>query len=112
MRSGWPVNTEDAGDELAQRETQMAPKAAFQARVILRSAEKVAHQLPEYRAAPEKLHHARGHRRPQERAAIETAHDARGKFDLRREPTLHPRRTFFWPAFSNPPSQHFAAAHS
>src|SRR6266478_7208209 len=83
VHGGRAVNVQYAGDELAERHAQLAPKAALQAGVILRSAEKIAHQLPEYGAAPQKLHHARGHRGAEERPAIESPYDARGKFQLR-----------------------------
>src|SRR5258708_309776 len=89
----------------------MAPEPALQAGVILRAAEKVTHELPEYRAAPEELHHARGHRGAQERTAIEAAHNARGKFELRRKRGLHARWIFFWAAFRKRPPKQFAGAH-
>src|SRR5216684_7589518 len=91
MGSGREVKVQHAGDELAQRDAQMAPKPALQTCVILRSGEKISHELPENGAAPQKLHHARGHRGAQERAAIEATHDARGKFQLRRKRRLHAR---------------------
>src|SRR5216684_4991776 len=74
---GGPVEVQDAGDELADRDSQMAPKPALQTGVILRAAEEIAHQLPEYRAAAHELHHARGDRAAQKGAAIESPHDAR-----------------------------------
>src|SRR5258707_669852 len=89
----------------------MAPEPALQAGVILRAAEKVAHELPEYGTAPQELHHARGHRGPQERTAIEAAHNARGKFELRRKRGLHARRIFFRAAFRKRAPEQFSGAH-
>src|SRR5713101_4133376 len=71
-RGRWgSIEIQDAGDEFADGDPQVAPKPPLQAGVILRAAEEIAHQLPEDRAAPQELHHARGHRAAQERSAIE-----------------------------------------
>src|SRR5216684_8669470 len=49
---GGPIKAQDAGGEFANRNPQMPPQPPLQAGVILCSAEEIAHQLPEYRAAP------------------------------------------------------------
>src|SRR5258708_4875108 len=74
---GRAIEAQDAGDEFADGDPQMAPESPLQAGVILRAAEQVAHQLPEHRAAPQELNHARRNRAAKERSAIETPHDAR-----------------------------------
>src|SRR5260370_30361248 len=74
---GGSIEVQDAGDELADGDPQMAPESPLQAGVILRAAEQVAHQLPEHRAAAQELHHPRRDPTAQERSAIETPHDAR-----------------------------------
>src|SRR5713226_9642743 len=45
---GGPVETQDAGDEFADGDPQMAPESPLQAGVILRAAEQITHQLPEH----------------------------------------------------------------
>src|ERR1700682_5712337 len=73
---GGSIEAQDAGDELADGDSQMAPESPLQAGVILRAAEQIAHQLPEHRAAAQELNHARRDRTAQERSTIEAPHDA------------------------------------
>src|SRR5580765_8378454 len=75
-RSCRSIEIEHARDEFAKRDAEVAPQPSFQAGIILRAAEKVAHQLPEDRAAAQELHHARRDRASQKRPAIKPAHDA------------------------------------
>src|ERR1700676_839890 len=111
VRRSRSLEIEHAGDKFTQGEAQMAPEAAFQTGVVLCAAEKVAHQLPEHRAAPQELHHARRHGGAQERSAVKAAHDASGELQFRREGRLDPRRIFFRAALRERLSQQFARAH-
>src|SRR4029077_17291448 len=96
---GGPVEVQDAGDELADGDSQVAPKPALQTGVILRAAKEIAHKLPEYRPAAHELHHARGDRAAQEGAAIEPPHDARRELQFGAEGSLYPSRVLFRAAF-------------
>src|SRR5580693_149045 len=89
----------------------MAPQAAFEAAVVLRSAEEIAHQLPEHGATVHKLHHAGGDGSAEEGAAVEAAHDARGEFQFARECGFDPRRIFFGAAFRKRAAQELPGAH-
>src|SRR6266849_4827802 len=111
VRGRWPLDIEDAANEFAQRDAEMAPQSPLQAGVVLRAAEKVAHQLPENRTASQKLHHPRRDCGAQKRAAIKAPHDARRKFELRRKCRPHARRIFFRAAFRQRPAQQLARAH-
>src|SRR6266404_1857886 len=108
---GGPIEAQDAGDEFANRDAQMPPQPPLQAGVILRSAEEIAHQLPEHRAAPHELHHARGNRAPQKRSSIEAPHDACRELQLRAESSLHPSRILLRAALSERPPQQFAGTN-
>src|SRR5882762_3423084 len=108
---GGPVEVQDAGDELADGDPQMAPKPALQTGVILRSTEEIAHQLPEYRAAPHELNHARGNRAAQKRSAVEPPHDACCELQFGTEGSLYPSRVFFRAAFGKRAPQQFAGAN-
>src|SRR5260370_9931408 len=99
VRGRRPLDIEDTANEFAQRDAEMAPKPPLQAGVVLRAAEKVAHQLPENRAASQKLHHPRRYCRAQEGAAVKAPHDARCKLELRRKCRPHARRICFRAAF-------------
>src|SRR5712664_3463675 len=50
VRRRRALNVQYAGDKLAQRDAQVSPQPPLEAGVILRAAEKIPHQLPEYRA--------------------------------------------------------------
>src|SRR6266568_2286176 len=110
-RAGRRIQIQDAGDEFADGDAEVAPESALQARVILRAAEKVAHQLPEYRAAPYELNHARSDRTAQEGATIETPHDTRGKFEFGRKSGLDPRGILLRAALGERAPQQFAGAN-
>src|SRR5260370_41599089 len=105
---GGPIETQNAGDEFADGDSEVPPESPLQAGVILRAAEEIAHQLTKHRAAPHELHHARGHRAPQKRSSIETPHDACRELQLRAESSLHPGRVLLRTAFGKRPPQHFA----
>src|SRR5713101_1273219 len=108
---GRAIEAQDAGDELADGDPQMAPESPLQAGVILRAAEQVAHQLPEHRAAAQELHHARRDRTAQERSAIETPHDARRELQFSAESSLYPRWILLGAAFRERPAQQFAGTN-
>src|SRR5580658_206867 len=91
---GRAVQVQDAGDEIAHGDSELAPKAAFETAVILRAAKEIAHQLAKYRAAAHELDHACCNGGAQERAAIEAAHDARGKFQFGGKRGLDPSGVF------------------
>src|SRR5258708_1724385 len=111
VRGRWPLDIEDAANEFAQRDAEMAPQSPLQAGVVLRAAEEVAHQLPENRAASQKLHHPRGDSCAQEGAAIKAPHDARRKLELRRKCRSHARRIFFRAAFRQRAAKQLARTH-
>src|SRR5690242_10853768 len=77
---GGPVQAQHTGNEFTDGDPQVPPKSPFQARVILRTAEQVAHQLSEHWAAPHELHHARRNRAAKKRSTIEPTHNARREF--------------------------------
>src|SRR5713101_566227 len=108
---GRAIEAQDAGDEFADGDPQMAPESPLQAGVILRAAEQVAHQLPEHRAAPQELNHARRNRTTQERSAIKTPHDARRELQFGAESSLHPRRVLLRTAFGKRAAQQLAGAN-
>src|SRR5712692_9251177 len=74
---GGSIEVQDAGDEFADGDPQVAPESPLQAGVILRAAVKIAHQLPEHRAPPQNLNHARGDRAAHEGDTLASPHDAR-----------------------------------
>src|SRR5204862_2653059 len=80
----------------------------LQTGVILRTAEEIAHQLPEDRAAAHKLHHARCYRAAQERSAIKPPNDARREFQFGAESSLHPGRIFLRASRGERAPQQFA----
>src|SRR5712692_3158538 len=108
---GGSIEVQDAGNEFADGDPQMAPESPLQAGVILSAAEKIAHQLPEHRAAAEELNHARGDRASQEGATIETPHDARRELQFGAESSLHPCRILLRAAFGEGTAQQFAGAN-
>src|SRR5712692_3011247 len=108
---GGSLEVQDAGNELADGDSQMAPESPLQAGVILRAAEKISHQLAEHRATAEELNHARGDSASQEGATIETPHDARREFQFGAESSLHPCRILFRAAFGERAPQQFAGAN-
>src|SRR5437868_4689193 len=89
----------------------MAPEAALETGVILRSGEDVGHQLAKNGAAPEKLHHAGGNGGAQESAAIKTADDAGGEFKLSGKSGANARGIFFRAAFGEGAAEEFAGTH-
>src|SRR6266566_522147 len=89
----------------------MAPKSPLQAGVILRAAEEIPHQLPEYWAAAHELNHASGDRAAQEGSTIETPHNARREFQFRTKGRLHPSRVLLRAAFREGAAQQFARAN-
>src|SRR5260370_7838467 len=89
----------------------MAPKSPLQAGVILRAAEEIPHQLPEYRAAAHELNHASGDRAAQEGSTIETPHNARREFQFRTKGCLHPSRVLLRAAFRHRAAQQLPAPH-
>src|SRR5271154_1385270 len=93
------LNVQHVCDKVAYGDSQMAPETALQARVVLRAAEDIAHQLPEDCAAAHELHHAGGHRCAQKRSAVETTDDPRGEFQFRRKRSFYPHWVFFGAAF-------------
>src|SRR5580700_6464230 len=97
-RSGT-LQVQYAGDEFTHGNAQVAPKAAFEAGVILRSTEKIAHQLAKHRAAVHELDHVRGYRRAEKSTAVEPPHNARGEFQFGRECRFDPRHVLFRAAF-------------
>src|SRR5216683_1693113 len=99
------IEVQDAGDELADGDPQVAPESPLQAGVILRAAEQIAHQLPEHRAAAQELNHARRDRTAEERSTIETPHDACRKLQFGAESSLYPRWVLLGAAFSERPAQ-------
>src|SRR5260370_2576164 len=105
---GGPIETQNAGDEFADGDSEVPPESPLQAGVILRAAEEIAHQLPEHRTAPHELHHPRGHRAPQKRSSIETPHDACRELQLRAESSLHPGRVLLRTAFGKRTAEQFA----
>src|SRR6266567_8726928 len=107
-RAGRRIQIQDAGDEFADGDAEVAPEPALQAGIILRAAEEVAHQLPEHRAAPYELNHARGDRTPQKGAAIETPHDARRELEFGGESGLDPRGVLLRAALGERAPQQFA----
>src|SRR5712692_9116239 len=108
---GGAVQAQNAGNEFANCDAQMSPESAFQTGVILRPAEQIAHQLPEHRAAPHELHHARGNRAPQKRSSIKTPHDARCELQFGAECSLHPSRVLLRTAFGKGAPQQFSGAN-
>src|SRR5271163_1940194 len=82
LRCSGTLEIQDAGDEFAHGDAQVAPEAAFKAGVVLRAAEKIAHQLPKNGAAVHELDHVRGYSGAEERTAVEAAHDARSEFQF------------------------------
>src|SRR6267143_3051551 len=96
---GRSIKIPDAGDKFADGNPQVAPESPLQAGVILRPAEKIAHQLPEHRAAPQELNHARRNRAAQERSAIKTPHNARRELKFGAESSLYPSRVLLRAAF-------------
>src|SRR5216683_2020046 len=111
VRGRWPLDIEDAANEFAQRDAEMAPKPPLQAGVVLRAAEEVAHPLPENRAASQELHHAGRDRAPQEGAAIEPPHDARCEFQFGGEGGPHPGGILFRAAFRDRTPEQLAGAN-
>src|SRR6266704_2829171 len=109
--AGRRIQIQDARDEFADGDAEVAPEPALQAGIILRAAAEVAHQLPEHRPAPYELHHARGDRTAQNRAAIETPHDTRGKFEFGGESSLDPRGILLRAALGERAPQQFAGAN-
>src|SRR5260370_4563970 len=89
----------------------MAPKSPLQAGVILRAAEEISHQLPEYRAAAHELNHASGDRAAQEGSTIETPHNPRREFQFGAKGCLHPCGVFLRAAFREGAAQQFARAN-
>src|SRR5260370_1266406 len=89
----------------------MAPKSPLQAGVILRAAEEIPHQLPEYWAAAHELNHASGDRAAQEGSTIETPHNARREFQFGAKGCLHPCGVFLRAAFREGAAQQFARAN-
>src|SRR5260221_5106497 len=89
----------------------MAPESPLQAGVILRPAEEIAHQLPEHRTAPHKLHHPRGNRTSQKRSAVETPHDARRKLQFRAKGSFYPCRILFRATLRERSPEQFARAN-
>src|SRR6266700_6117000 len=110
-RAGRRIQIQDAGDEFADGDAKVAPEPALQAGIILRAAEEVTHQLPEHRAAPYELSHARGDRTAQEGATIETPQDTRRKFEFRLKNCLDPRRILLRAALGERAPQQFAGAN-
>src|SRR5712664_1912610 len=105
------IEVQDAGDELADGDPQVAPESPLQAGVILRAAEQIAHQLPEHRAAPQELHHARRNRTTQDRSAIKTPHDARRELQFGAEGSFHPSRVLLRAALGERAAHQFAGAN-
>src|SRR5260370_5032455 len=110
-RAGRRIEIQDAGDEFADGDAKVAPEPALQAGIILRPAEEVAHQLPEHRAAPYELNHARGDRTAQEGATIETPHHAPPNFEFARKSNLDPRGILLRTALRERAPQQFAGAN-
>src|SRR5947209_5395482 len=105
---GGPIQAQHTGDELADSDSQVAPKPSLQAGVILCAAEEVAHQLSEHWAAAHKLHHSRCYRAAQERSTIEATHDARRELQFGAESSLHPGRIFLRASCGERAPQQFA----
>src|SRR5713226_3196420 len=108
---GGGIEAQHAGDKFAHGDPQVAPESPFQAGVILRAAEQIAHQFPEHRAAPQELNHARGDRAAEKGATIKTPHNACRKLQLRGEGSLHPSRVLLRAAFGKRAAQQFAGAN-
>src|SRR6266852_7661415 len=73
---------EDAGDKVAEGDTEVAPEAALEAGVILGTAEQVAHQLAKHGPTAHELNQPCRDRSPQECPAIEATDDLRGKLQF------------------------------
>src|SRR5712691_1680388 len=93
------IEIQHAGNELAERDAEVAPQSPLEAGIVLRAAEEVAHQLPEDGAAAQELNHAGRDRAPQEGAAIEPPHDSRREFQFGGEGGPHPSGILFRAAF-------------
>src|SRR5579859_2266138 len=102
---------QNGGNKFTQGHAHVTPQALFQARVILRAAEDVRHQLTEDGAAAKELDHASGDGSSEKRSAIKAANDAGGKFKFRGEGRADPIGINFGFALCERFAQQFAGAH-